>query len=164
MRQNDEVIRYLVPMFALGLLVAGCGSDASVGDPDPVGEGEASTSSSTLPGEVIPSEEVTPFELPALAGVIYLDEELIARVRALAVEESGVSEDDLELRVAAQVTWNDGSLGCPEPGSVYIQALVDGYWVVFSHGDQLFDYRSALDGEFRRCINGLPPVSTLEDR
>jgi hypothetical protein len=31
---------------------------------------------------------------------------------------------------AEAVTWPDGALGCPEPGIVYTQALVPGYWVV----------------------------------
>ena len=39
------------------------------------------------------------------------------------------------------VTWNDGSLGCPEPGMFYTQALVDGYHVILQAGDEELDYR-----------------------
>jgi hypothetical protein len=162
--RHNYVIRYLILMCAITLLIAACGGDADIGDPDPAGEGETTTSSPTPAEEVTPEDEVTPIELPSLAGVVYLDEELIDRARTLAIEQEGASANDLEVLVAAQVTWNDGSLGCPEPGLMYTQALVDGYWVVFSHGNQLFDYRSSLDGEFRRCIDGIAPVSTLEDR
>ena len=30
---------------------------------------------------------------------------------------------------AEQVIWSDGSLGCPEPGHMYIQVLTPGYWI-----------------------------------
>lgn len=44
---------------------------------------------------------------------------------------------------AEQVTWRDGSLGCPEPGKFYTQALAPGFWLVFAHQGQEFDYRIA---------------------
>ena len=54
------------------------------------------------------------------------------------------------------MTWPDGSLGCPQPGQVYTQALVDGYHVVLdADGDEL-DYRVGSGGSFNLCENGLP--------
>ena len=38
-------------------------------------------------------------------------------------------------------TWNDGSLGCPQPGELYTQALVDGFQVLLEVDGEEFDYR-----------------------
>jgi hypothetical protein len=57
------------------------------------------------------------------------------------------------------VVWSDGSLGCPEPGVVYTQATVNGYWVVIDYAGQEYDYRANDKGYFVRCAAGLgqPP-------
>jgi hypothetical protein len=39
------------------------------------------------------------------------------------------------------VTWSDGSLGCPEAGKVYTQALVAGMHVIVSVSGKKYDYR-----------------------
>src|SRR4249920_1962462 len=41
-----------------------------------------------------------------------------------------VVESAVVLAGAEQITWNDGALGCPQPGQNYIQALVPGYRIV----------------------------------
>ena len=50
-----------------------------------------------------------------------------------------------------ETTWNDGSLGCPRPGEVYTQALVDGVRVVVEHDGTEYDYRVPNGGEPRLC-------------
>jgi hypothetical protein len=59
---------------------------------------------------------------------------------------------------AQEVIWNDGSLGCPEPGVMYTQALVNGYWIILEVAGKKFDYRAAKTGYFTLCENGVPPV------
>lgn len=95
---------------------------------------------------------------------VYLDEDLIGEVRALASEEAGVEPDAFEVEVAAEVTWSDGSLGCPEPGRAYTQALVDGYWVVLTNEGSTFDYRAGQEADFSRCTDGSPPASIHAER
>jgi hypothetical protein len=73
----------------------------------------------------------------------------------------GIGQDQIEIVRAESVIWNDGSLGCPEPGMRYTQAQVDGYWVVLGHDGQTFDYRATAGGFFRLCENPGPlPPST----
>ena len=49
--------------------------------------------------------------------------------------------------------WSDASLGCPEPGKVYQQMLVDGFRLILESGGQRYDYRS--DGRrVRLCERG----------
>jgi hypothetical protein len=57
------------------------------------------------------------------------------------------------------VTWSDGSLGCPQPGVFYTQALVPGYWVVLQVGDQEYDYRASERGHFVLCEGGGLPFT-----
>ena len=50
-------------------------------------------------------------------------------------------------------TFPDGSLGCPEPGMMYTQALVDGYRVIVEANGTQLDYRGSAPGKFRICEN-----------
>ena len=54
-----------------------------------------------------------------------------------AAGHTGVSVSDMTVLRAESVTWPDGSLGCPEPGMQYTQALVPGYWVEIAVGDEV---------------------------
>ncbi len=53
-----------------------------------------------------------------------------------------VSLDAIEIEEAKTVVWPDGSLGCPKPGLVYPQVLVDGALVRLRHGGRTYDYHS----------------------
>lgn len=58
---------------------------------------------------------------------------------------------EVEVISARAVTWNDGSLGCPEPGMMYTQALVDGYHVIVEVDGEELDYRAVESGGARLC-------------
>ena len=59
-----------------------------------------------------------------------------------------------EVVSAEAVTWNDGSLGCPEPGQAYTQALVDGYQVILEVDGDRYDYRVGNAASVRLCEGG----------
>ena len=65
-----------------------------------------------------------------------------------------VARDQLVIVRAESVVWNDGSLGCPEPGMMYTQALVNGYWIVIEAAGQTYDFRVGSGGSFRLCPAG----------
>ncbi|MDD5371523.1 MAG: hypothetical protein PHQ40_20790, partial [Anaerolineaceae bacterium] len=46
----------------------------------------------------------------------------------------------IEIVDASSVTWPDSSLGCPKPGMVYTQVLVDGILIRFRVGGQIYEY------------------------
>ncbi len=52
---------------------------------------------------------------------------------------------------AASVTWDDGSLGCPEPGKSYTQALVQGQKIVVKAGGTTYDYRFGKSDAPKLC-------------
>lgn len=55
-----------------------------------------------------------------------------------------------ELVSAEAVTFTDGSLGCPEPGLSYTQALIDGMRIVVQVAGTTYDYRVG-GGDPRLC-------------
>jgi hypothetical protein len=46
-------------------------------------------------------------------------------ILADAQRRSGVGADRIRVVHSEAVTWRDGSLGCPEPGRLYTQALIE---------------------------------------
>ena len=68
----------------------------------------------------------------------------VDEVVADAASRAGVDESSVVVTTAAAVQWPDGSLGCPEPGVMYTQAIVDGSQIVVQAGGETYDYR--LDG------------------
>lgn len=88
--------------------------------------------------------------------------ELLAAILADAAGRSGLPEADMTVVQAEAVVWPDGSLGCPQPGMMYTQALVNGYQVQILAGDQLLDYRATQRGSFLLCESALraAPVQT----
>jgi hypothetical protein len=67
---------------------------------------------------------------------------------------SKVAREKLVILRAEPVVWNDGSLGCPEPGQMYTQALINGYWVVVEAAGQTYDFRVDRGGSFHLCPKG----------
>src|SRR5262245_51678203 len=70
-----------------------------------------------------------------------------------------VAREKLVILRAQPVVWSDGSLGCPEPGMMYTQALINGYWVVIEAGGRTYDFRVDAGGRFHLCPagRGRPP-------
>lgn len=64
-----------------------------------------------------------------------------------------ISPDMIELVEIAQVIWRDGSLGCPQPGMLYTQALVNGVRIRLCAGDLIFHYHSSRNGIPFLCEN-----------
>jgi hypothetical protein len=71
-----------------------------------------------------------------------------------ASRRTGSQIPALQLLSATAVTWRDGSLGCPQPGMVYTQALVPGYRVRIRAAGQDLDYHAALRGAVTYCPAG----------
>jgi hypothetical protein len=115
------------------------------------------TPASVTPMPVAPTPAAS-IELPDLVGEV--PEQILLEIMQQVAASTGAPLADLELVEARAVTWNDGSLGCPEPGQFYTQALVDGYWVVIEVAGETFDFRVGSNGEFKFCPpgRGEPPA------
>ena len=67
---------------------------------------------------------------------------VIDQARTDLVGRLGVTEDAIELVEAQTVRWPDSSLGCPEPGKYYLQALRPGTRVVLRAAGRLYHYHA----------------------
>jgi hypothetical protein len=87
-------------------------------------------------------------------------EAILGPILKEAAKLANVTPEQLVILRAEVVVWNDGSLGCPEPGMEYTQALVNGYWVVINAAGQTYDFRVGRGGSFRLCPagRGHPPL------
>ena len=131
------------------VLLAACGSDAELD--------ESAVPSTTQP------DDLTTTTVPEEFGFAVPDDVVEAAIDQ-ASEDTEFDTGILHALSAQQVVWSDGSLGCPQGGQSYIQVLTDGYWVILESPEGELDYRAPLDGDFRRCQDGRPPVSTRADR
>jgi hypothetical protein len=112
---------------AVGALLAftlgGCASvGGSVATTSPVGPSTPSVSAAAPSGSAV---QVTDAQLKAITDDL--------ATRGVVGEVSAVS--------ATAVTWNDGSLGCPQAGRMYPQVLTPGFQVVVSVSGKSYDYR-----------------------
>jgi hypothetical protein len=82
-------------------------------------------------------------------------EELLQDIINDLVARTGADPESIEVQRAEAVVWRDGSLGCPRPGMMYTQALVDGYWVVLGYDGEAYDYRANSGGYFALCEESL---------
>ena len=100
--------------------------------------------STTVPSVTSSTEVTTPPPCHALNPDQTADIEFAMPI--LAQRIGGQTQARWLLSRTKNVTWPDGSLGCPEPGNSYTQALVEGYQIGLRHDDRFFDYRGA-DGD-----------------
>ena len=71
-----------------------------------------------------------------------------------AAQRTGIGAAALQVTSAERVTWPDGSLGCPQPGVLYTQALVPGYRIRIDAGGQLLDFHASTRGGLVLCPAG----------
>jgi len=87
-------------------------------------------------------------------------------VVADAARRFKVPESAVVLTRAQQVTWPNGALGCPEPGTMYTQSLVPGFRVVAKTSSGELLYHTDTQGDVRNCRvhEGVDPPQSLPDR
>lgn len=56
-------------------------------------------------------------------------EQAIVLARTDLAQRLSISDTQIQLSKAEAVTWRDSSLGCPKPGMMYMQVLVDGFLI-----------------------------------
>ncbi|HEX5695269.1 MAG TPA: hypothetical protein VFZ15_02730 [Acidimicrobiia bacterium] len=119
-------------LIVLALFVAAC---ASTGGFEEQPEATASTVAET--GDTTTTEEPTLHTLPSSEEDLLT---LAMAARSDLAQRLGVPETEIAVTGASLVTWNDGSIGCPQPGVSYTQALVEGARVTLLHEGTTYAY------------------------
>ncbi|MGI8517520.1 MAG: hypothetical protein ACR2ME_04125 [Acidimicrobiia bacterium] len=141
-------MRVVAKLMAVALIVICCGD--SVTDATEPSEA-ASTTSGTRPAfETMPPPLTTAGGVPADVPESHW-EAILADLAARAI-----STNDVALIEALEVTWNDGALGCPQPGVAYTQALVDGMKVTVEAAGMRYTYHFGANGPPILCVKGRP--------
>ena len=108
------------------------------------------------------------FDLAQPAGQPVTTASMPRAVRQAVVTDAArrfqVTEDAVVLASAEQVTWSDGSLGCPQPGRVYTQMLVEGYRVTATTTAGRMLYHTDTRGKVVTCGIPVPPATGGESR
>ena len=114
-----------VSFVILGLaIVVACGPSTTPSTPAPI----ASASAVSAPG-------VSPVTSPESAAAV--DAALTDAASHLGVSRDALRVDQVESR-----EWPDSSLGCPQPGQLYLQVVTPGFLIVISSGSRLLEYHS----------------------
>ncbi len=151
-----RILESLCGLLILAAISSACSSQTP--EPPP-GKVESTSPAHLTPPAVVetsqPGEtQASPTPLPSQAPPKITGEVPKAMMQAIMADMSartGADPSSMEVVRAESVTWSDGSLGCPEPGMMYTQALVDGYWVVLKVNELEYDYRAGRGGYFRLC-------------
>ena len=145
--------------------MAACGG----GSPTPSPAGIEQTDIQTEPAAPTAQPPATEFTSPLPYGLSPLPtpadlteaqtgrvpQDLLDAVFDDLLERLDVGREAIAVEQAGIVIWRDGSLGCPQPGMMYTQALVPGYRIVLVVGDETFDYHASERGHFLLCQEGL---------
>jgi hypothetical protein len=84
-----------------------------------------------------------------------------------AIVEAGgdfdAAPEDIEVVAAERVTWPDGSIGCPQEGEMYTQALVEGYRIILDVGGQEVHYHGTPGEPPFYCEDPQEPAEVHDD-
>lgn len=140
-----------VTLVTLTLVLSACAQQGSGQGSTELTLDSPRPSISVPPMDAVPSDDEEPMtgEVP---------EDLLADILAEAASQAGVDPSAVEVIVAEEVTWSDGSLGCPEEGMSYTQALVPGYRVVVDVDGEELNFHASQRGGFQLCEDPQPPA------
>lgn len=155
---------HLVALASLSLVLAACGTTTDDDTQTPTATAaetatpEESTVTEDPPATRIPSP--TPDDsLPSgpVSDAVLQREDVQAAIAAEA-QRRGVTQDEVSVVGYAEVTWNDGSIGCPQPGMMYTQALVPGHQLILEVDGARASYHQGREEPYSYCADPIPPL------
>ncbi len=105
-----------------------------------------------------PSSAQTPGPTPRPTDPPTLPADPVEQAKAALASHLGVDQSQVTVVSSDEVTWRDGSLGCPEPGMFYTQALIPGTRTILEVAGKQYHYHSGGNRTPFLCENPQPPV------
>ena len=147
---STRALRMMASAVAAAVVVLGCACSRAPVD-QAIASGESDVTSK--PGEIENPGPVTATPAPAVGRpaeekdaattTAAVPPDLLGAAISDAVRRTGAARSDVKVVSAEAVTWPDGSMGCPQPGMMYTQALVPGYRIVLQAPGQTLNYHSS---------------------
>jgi hypothetical protein len=141
--------RVSVLAVAATVLLVACGNESGAG-----GEPSMTPTSSHSPSP----DPTSPPPTPAPTDPPTLPADPVEQAKADLAAHLRVDPAQVTVVSTAEVTWRDGSLGCPEPGMFYTQALIPGIRTILEVAGKQYHYHSGGHRAPFRCENPQPPA------
>lgn len=159
--RNIAIGLLLLSLTACGAASPTTGSDSTgATNPSPVASTPASTTAPVASTPAEPSAAAVESPLPSgnpLGGVSIGGGDFEPRVAGFLASQINQQADALTLQSKEEAEWSDGSLGCPDPATSYIQMIIPGYKLVYTDGTQTYNVHTNSDGSNAVwCDNGTP--------
>ncbi len=139
--------------------LSSCGSAAdqpaaqSASAPSPEPTAAPLKTSATIPATEVPmtTNATTPTSTSA--------DPLVAQAMADLATRLSVDTSAIAVTRHEEVSWSDGSLGCPKPGFNYPQVITAGYLIVLSVDGRQYEYHGKPGGAPFYCSTPRPPAA-----
>lgn len=152
---------------AIPLILGACGSNNGPGDGDtPAATAPTSTPDITEDDDVSTdeptnSDDASGTPLPTTPSKVpdeVIQREPVQAAIADLAKRQNVEPNAVEVVSFADVVWRDGSIGCPQDGMMYTQALVPGHLLILAVDGNDAHYHAAEGKEFTYCADPQPPA------
>ena len=99
---------------------------------------------------------MTPETPPAIPAEI---QNLVQNAKLDLAARLAVDPDQVQVVRAEAVVWPNSSLGCPQPGMLYMEVLTPGYLILLSANAQPYEYHAGKNSDAFYCQNPTPPAA-----
>lgn len=146
-------IRLAVVLTVVLLATSACAFSSEGPEPSSTPTPPSSTPATPSEGASVPASPSP--STPGGTGAALPDDIRTRPTVVAAIDDTasreGVTPDQVVVAAWSPVTWTDGSLGCPQEGMSYTQALVEGELLILRVGAGLFQYHARAGGPFAYC-------------
>ena len=131
------------------VIISGCGDESMSSQTLATGDTALAPTTTSTPLAISPltivavTEETTVASSPEIDPALrtLVDQAVADLATRLKIDASSI------VTVSAQaMSWPDGSLGCPQPGMLYTQVMVDGALIELSVDGTSYSYHSGASG------------------
>jgi hypothetical protein len=76
---------------------------------------------------------------------------ILSRVRNDLNQKTGIGMEEIHVVEVEAVDWPDSSLGCGEPGTIYLPVITPGFRILLEAHGQIYSYHTDASNRFILC-------------